>query len=300
METVLISGGTGLIGKHLSEKLAGKGYRVALLSRENVPGSVYPVYLWDPGNGEIDTSLTDEVDFIIHLAGANIGEKRWNEGRRKVIIDSRVKTAELLFMTFSGSRKLKAFVSASATGYYGAVTSDRIFQEDDRNADDFLGQTCLKWEEAADRFLTSGIRTVKIRTGIVLAADGGALTKMALPVRMGLGSAIGRGDQYIPWIHIDDLCNIYVRALEEKGMNGAYNAVAPCDYTSKTFTEALAKTLKKPLWFPNIPSFIIKALFGEMSDILLKGSRVSPGKIIASGYRFGFPDLESALSEIYS
>jgi uncharacterized protein len=300
METVLISGGTGLVGKHLSEKLSGKGYRVALLSREIVLRSAYPVYLWDPAKGEIDTSLIDGVDFIIHLAGANIGEKRWSASRRKAIVDSRVKTAELLFKTFSGSKKLKAFVSASATGYYGAITSDRIFQEDDRNADDFLGQTCRKWEEAADRFLTSGIRTVKIRTGIVLAADGGALTKLVLPIKLGIGSAMGRGDQYIPWIHIDDLCNIYIRALEEKGMSGSYNAVAPCDHTSLTFTEALAKILNKPLWFPKIPAFFIEAVFGEMSVILLQGSRVSPGKIIASGYRFGFPDLESALSDIYS
>jgi uncharacterized protein (TIGR01777 family) len=300
METVLISGGTGLIGKHLSKKLVENGYHVALLSRENIPGSSYPVYLWDPAKGEIDTSLIDMVDFIIHLAGANIGEKRWSKGRRKIIIDSRVKTAELLFMTFSGSRKLKAFVSASATGYYGAITSEKIFQEADESADDFLGQTCRKWEEAADKFLSAGIRTVKIRTGVVLAADGGALSKMALPVRLGFGSAIGRGDQYIPWIYIDDLCNIYIRALEEEGMSGAYNAVAPCDHTSRTFTAALAKTLKKPFWFPNIPAFVIKAFFGEMSDILLKGSRVSPGKIITAGYGFVFPDLESALSEIYS
>ena len=300
MERVLITGGTGFLGHHLSDKLSQNGYEVALLSRGTKKQSTYPVFTWDPGTGFIDSAAKDFPDYIIHLAGAGIGSKRWSRERRCEIINSRSGAADNLYSAFAGSKKLKAFISASATGYYGSVTSDKIFSEDDQPAGDFLGNTCARWEESAIRFSPAGKRVVRIRTAVVLARDGGALKQMAIPVKLGIGSAIGNGKQYIPWIHLEDLCGIYLMAIENSMMSGAFNAVAPDFRTSKTFTRALAKALSKPFWFPNVPAFVMKALFGEMSDILLKGSRVSPAKIISSGFRFRYPDLESALEEIYS
>lgn len=300
METVLITGGSGLIGRSLSMKLSAAGYEVVWLSRKDAGESPYKVFKWSPEEGTIDNKAVINTDYIIHLAGANIGEKRWTRSRRRLIIGSRAGTTELLFRAFAESRKLKAFITASATGYYGAITSENIFTENESPATDFLGQTCRMWEESADRFGSSGIRTVKIRTGVVLTSEGGALPGMAAPVRAGFGSAIGKGSQYIPWIHIDDLCSIYLKAINDESMTGAYNAAAPGHQTSKTFVASLAKALHKPFWFPNIPSFILKAVFGEMAVILLEGTRVSSEKLTGTGFRFAYPDLDLCLRAIYS
>ena len=193
---------------------------------------------------------------------------------------------------------VKAFVSASAIGYYGAITTDRIFTETDLPYSDFLGETCRQWEQTADNFARLGIRTVKIRTGIVLTKQRGALAKMMTPVKFGIGSAIGTGRQFMPWIHIDDLCDIYIKAIEDTQMHGAYNAVAPDHKTNREFTETLARVLKKSFWFPDIPAFFIRLIFGKASDIILKGSRVSPEKIINAGYHFKFQVLETALVDL--
>ena len=242
----------------------------------------------------------DEADYIIHLAGANIGDKRWTDKRKQLIIDSRVKSAQLLFDTIKDRNKiLKAFISASAIGYYGAITSDKIFTETDPAANDFLGETCRLWEQSAGQFNGLGIRTVKIRTGVVLTSQGGALAKMVAPVKIGIGSALGSGKQYLPWIHIEDLCEIYLKAIEDIQMKGPYNAVAPENKTNKEFTHSLAQALNKPFWFPNIPALILKLFFGKMSDMLLKGSRVSSEKIIASDFTFKFPDIETALNDLF-
>ena len=300
METVLITGGSGLIGSRLSSKLSEAGYRVALLSRKPEEDSPWQVFSWDIQKGTIDPGAVECADYIIHLAGANIGEKRWTESRKKEIVGSRVKSTELLFKYFAGSGKLKAFISASATGWYGAVTSDKIFTEEDPAADDFLGQTCRYWEEAAGMFEKSGFRTSMIRTGIVLSPGGGALGKMALPVRLGVGSALGSGRQYMPWVHLDDLCNIYLRAISDNNFHGAYNAVAPGHVNGKEFVSVIAKTLRKPLWFPNVPAFMLRAIFGELAVMLLEGSRVSPDKLLKTGFSFNYPDLGSALEQLYS
>lgn len=171
----------------------------------------------------------------------------------------------------------------------------KIFQETDSNFDDFLGNTCKLWEKTADKFQKLGIKTVKIRTGIVLSKQGGALNKMLLPIQLGFGSALGNGKQYIPWIHIDDLCNIYIKALEDTKMNGVYNAVAPNHTTNEEFNKTIASVLNKPFWFPNIPAFIIRLIFGKMSSLILNGSRISSEKIQTTGYQFLFPNLANAL-----
>jgi len=299
METVIITGGTGLIGKPLSKRLIEKGYKVAHLTRKRNPQSFIPSYLWNPERNEIDRKATSEADYIIHLAGAGIGDKRWTKKRRQLIYDSRIKTCELLFNNIQESgTNLKAFISASGIGYYGTETSEKIFSETDQPSGDFIGEICRHWEQMADRFEESGIRTVKIRTGIVLTRKGGAVSRMMIPVRMGIGSALGNGRQYIPWIHIDDICNIYIKALEDATLKGAFNAVAPEHKTNKDFMRTLAKVLKKPFFFPNIPGVVLKIIFGKMSGILLNGSKVSAGKIIAAGYSFQFPELENALRDL--
>jgi len=299
MTTVLITGGGGLVGRHLCKKLKEKGFNVAILSTTRQQVADIKTYFWDIDKKEIEKKSVNTVDCIIHLAGANIGEKRWGRKRKQLIIDSRVKSAQLIFDTIKDNHKvLKTFISASAIGYYGTITSDKIFTETDPVAKDFLGETCRSWEQSADRFNELGIRVVKIRTGVVLTKQGGALSKMIIPIKMGIGSALGSGKQYLPWIHIDDLCEIYIKTIEDISIKGAYNAVAPDHKTNKEFTQTLAHVLKKPFWFPNIPAITMKLIFGKMSDMLLKGSRVSSDKIIATGFSFKFPDIESTLNDL--
>lgn len=296
MTTILITGGTGLVGRFLSKKLKDKGYSVAILGRESQKVAGIITYTWGIDKNEIEKEAIEKADYIIHLAGANISESRWTAKRKKIIIDSRVKSAQLIFETLKeNTNQVKAFISASAIGYYGAISTENIFSENDPPANDFLGETCRQWEQSADRFEELGIRAVKIRTGVVLANHGGALAKMITPIKLGIGSAIGNGSQYLPWIHIEDLCDIYIKAIEDSQMNGAYNAVAPDHKTNRDFAETLAHVLKKPLWFPNIPAIVMKIIFGEMSAILLKGSRVSSEKIKNAGYKFKFAKLEGAL-----
>ncbi len=299
METVLVSGGNGLIGRHLCRRLKDKGYNVAILSRKSFPGQEYIPVHWDPANKKIVPEAVAMADYIIHLAGAGIGDRRWSEKRKQEIINSRVDSAQLLYEAVTANPgKLKAFVSSSATGYYGAYTSEAIYQESSPPAGDFLGETCRLWEEAALCFERMGIRTVRIRTGVVLTRQGGALAKMAALTRFGLGSPLGSGRQYLPWIHVDDLCGIYLKALEDPGMRGAFNAVAPYHVTNREFFSALAAAYKKTLWLPRVPAFALKLLFGEMAAVLLEGSRVSSEKIRAEGYSFLFPDLKKALEDL--
>jgi len=300
METILIAGGAGLIGTNLSGKLKEKGYNVLLLSRKSKRGNSYSVYSWNPEKSEIENEAIKRADYIINLAGAGIGDKRWTKKRRDLILDSRVKTSELIFNKIQETgKKPKAFITASGIGYYGANTSEKIFSETDQPAADFIGQICQQWEEAADLFEESGIRTVKIRTGIVLSKKGGALSRMAVPVKFWIGSALGSGKQYLPWIHIDDLCDIYVRAIEDAKMTGAFNAVAPQHVSNREFMRTLAQVMGKPFFFPAIPSVVLKLLFGKMSDILLYGSRISAEKIISAGYEFKFPGLANALKDLF-
>ena len=299
METVLITGGTGLVGKYLCNKLQERGYSVSFLSRISQKILSIKTFEWNYQKQTIDIDAFNNVDYIIHLAGANIGEKRWTNSRKQLILDSRVKTGQLIFDKITEQNiKIKAFISASAIGYYGTITTDKIFKEINLPANDFLGNVCNEWEKIADKFEEKGIRIVKIRTGVVLTKKEGALSKMITPIKMGLGSAIGTGKQYLPWIHIDDLCEIYIKAIEDNKMKGVYNAVSPDYKTNEDFTKILASILNKPFWFPNVPPIIMKLVFGEMSDLLLKGSRVSADKILKTGFEFKFSDLKSALTNL--
>jgi len=298
MGTILITGGTGLVGKRLCEMLIEKSYTVAVLSRHKSDLNNIQTYLWEPDKNYIQQEAFKNADCIIHLAGANIGGGRWTKKRRKLIQDSRINTAHLLLEYVKKSTNFpKVFITASATGYYGSITSDKIFTETDKAADDFLGSTCKKWEEAADMFSELGIRTVKIRTGVVLSNTDGALPKMLNVFKRGLGAPLGNGNQYFPWIHTDDLCQIYIKAIEDNSMMGAYNAVAPEHISNKNLSEKLSILCNKKMLLPNVPAFALKMLYGRMSEILLKGSRVSSEKIQHAGYGFLYGDIDSAIRE---
>lgn len=299
MKNILITGGSGLIGSYLSGMLKDRGYRVVLLGRNRNLKSEFPVFSWDPATGSIDREAIADADVIIHLAGSSIGKGRWTDRKKREIRDSRVNAGMLIYETLQKNRNnLEAYISASATGYYGTVTSDQIFSENDPPADDYLGEICKQWEQVADNFTNSGIRTVKIRTGIVLSDQGSALQKMAIPVKLGIGAAIGNGKQYMPWIHIKDLCRIYLQAIEDPGMTGAYNAVAPDYKTNKEFTRLVGMVVNRPVWLPGIPGFVMRLIFGEKSRILLHGSRISSDRIKNTGFQFLYPDLEGALNNL--
>ncbi len=297
--SVLISGGSGLIGRYLTASLITAGYQVSHLSRNADDRSGAKVYRWDPEKRTIDSAAFEGIDFIINLAGANIGEKRWSGKRKVEIRKSRVDSTEFLHdVVIEKGIQLKAFISASAVGIYGSLTSDKIFTENDLPSTDFLATTCMLWEEAAELFESSGIRTVKVRTAVVLEKSDSALSKLMRPGKFGFLIQTGTGHQYMPWIHINDLCNIYLKAIEDSEIRGPYNAVAPQHVTHKEFIHVLAKVMGVPVLFPHVPDFLLRAALGEMSDVILKGSRVSSEKIMNKGYRFLFNNLEDALNDV--
>jgi uncharacterized protein len=298
-KTILITGGTGLIGRHLCKKLTERGYRIVLLSRNMNTLSRFPVFQWDLSSRQIDPKAFQDVDCIIHLAGAGIGDKTWTRNRKQEILESRVNSARIIHECVQKLEiKPATFISSSATGYYGSITSDKTYAESDQPGNDFLSDVCRKWEAKADEFEKMGIRSVAIRTGIVLAAEGGALPKMTAPLKFGISPVFGTGRQYLPWIHVEDLCNLYIKAVEDGSMRGAYNAVAPEFVSNKEFMQKVARALGKTFMPFYIPSFILKSVMGEMAAILLTGSRVSSQKILQTGFEFLFPTLDKALEDI--
>ncbi|HIP48555.1 MAG TPA: TIGR01777 family protein [Lutibacter sp.] len=299
METILIAGGTGLIGKHLSSYLKDKGYHVRLLSRNKTKNPTFPTYIWNITTGYIEKNALKDVSYIINLAGANIGSKRWTKKRKNEILTSRIESAHLLFKEVQRTNtKLKGYITASAIGFYGALSTDKIFNENDKHATDFLGNVCYHWEKASNIFEEKKIRTVQIRTGVVFTPTGGALEKMTQPIKLGFGATLGKGTQYMPWIHIADLCRLYEFALSNSELKGAYNAVVPSHITNKEFTQLLAKQLDKRIWLPNIPSPVLRILLGEMASIILYGSRVSSEKIIKMGFNFKYSLLSESLDNL--
>lgn len=291
MSKILITGGTGLVGERLTEILEESNHEVVILSRTPKAKNEYK---WDISKEFIDEKVFKNLDYIVHLAGAGIADKKWTAKRKEVIINSRVDSANLLFNKVKSLNvPLKGFISASGIGFYGAITSEKIFTEKDKPANDFLGEVCVKWEQAALQFDELEIPTTILRTGVVLSKNGGALVKMKTPIISGLGS----GKQYMPWIHIDDLCYMYKSAIEGN-LIGIFNAVAPQHHTNKSFSRTLAKTISRPFMPINVPSFVLKLVFGELANVLLEGSRVSVKKIEKSGYSFRFKTLYSALSNL--
>lgn len=298
-KNVLITGGSGFIGKYLTQLLLEKGYSVSILSRykrQNATDISY--YQWDVEKGIIDENAVLEADSIINLAGENIAEKRWTKERKQSIVQSRVLSIQLLYDVLKKyNKKIDVFVSASGVGIYGGKKSVKIYSEEGSFADDFLGVTCQKWEASADLMTSLHIRTVKIRTGLVIGPNDGFLKKMIPIFKLKIGTPLGTGEQFMPWIHIEDLCNIYIKAVENQDMTGAYNAVVRDGTTNAIFSKKLAKIYGYSMWLPNVPEFLIRLLFGEMAQIVLTGQRISSDKILKTGFVFKFTKLGYALRD---
>lgn len=300
MKKVLITGGSGLVGTVLTSLLQENGYEVAHLSRTPDSSGSVKVYGWDIKKGEIDKEALKSTFAVIHLAGAGIAEKRWTASRKKTIVDSRVNSADLLMKACTETGEWpEVYLSASGINYYGADTSSHIHKETDAPASSFIGECCVQWEAAAGQF-DSQCRVAMLRTGIVLSESGGALPKIAAPIKFGFGAPLGSGDQWVPYIHIEDLCRMYLFALENSEVKGPYNAVNGDHITNRDLTRAIARKLDKPLWLPAVPAFALKLVLGEMSELLLEGSRASAWKIENAGFEFTFPKLNEALGAIYS
>jgi len=307
MATILITGGTGLIGKALTNALLEKNYKVIILSRGLIGQQAdtnNPSFAkWDIQSQHIDKAAISNADYIIHLAGAGVADKRWTKKRKQEILDSRVKGSELIVKALQEiPNKVKAVISASAIGWYGpdpVIPNPKPFREDDPNDHAFLGETCKRWEESLAPISKMGKRLVKLRTGIVLSKDGGALKEFKNPLRFGVAAILGSGKQVISWIHIDDLVRLYIAAIEDQNMNGVYNAVAPVPVSNKKLTLQLARTQKGNFFIPvHVPSFVLKIVLGEMSVEVLKSATVSCDKVHYCGFVFLFPSIESALANL--
>ena len=291
MAKIVITGGTGLVGKRLTALLIERKHEVRILSRNPKDKNEFKR---DVSKDFVDEKAIENIDYIIHLAGAGIADKRWTKERKEVIVNSRVATANLLFNKIKEQKiALKGFISASGSNYYGAQTTEKIYKESAPVGTDFLGEVCRKWEAAAHQFKDLNIPVTILRTGVVLSKTGGALEKMRTPIVSPLGS----GNQYMAWIHIDDLCEIYIKAVEGV-LTGVYNTVSPESHTSKTFSKTLARAIKRPYLPIAVPGFLLKLVFGELAIILLEGSRLSSYKLEKKGFVFKYKELESALESL--
>ena len=298
MSNVLITGGSGLIGKHISALLLGKGYTVGHLTRsDNKKLDNIKLFTWDVDKGKIDQHAIPWADHIIHLAGETVGQ-RWTKSVKQKILLSRVDSTLLIVEELKKRKhQLKSLICASAVGYYGDDTSDKLLIEESPQGDGFLADVVAHWEEAADTAVNYTERLVKIRIGIVLSEEGGALSKMAMPIKWGIGSALGSGKQWLSWIHINDLCNMFLQAVE-KPLHGIFNGVGAKPATNNDFTKLLAHQLKRPIILPRVPAFVLKLMLGEMSVLALGSNKVEPVAFLKEGFTFGFPNLDEALKSL--
>jgi uncharacterized protein len=303
MQTILITGGTGLVGKALSRLLLQKGYRVIILTRHLPAQSAVTVKnlhfaLWNVKAGQIDITALQQADHIIHLAGAGVMDKKWNAAYKQEILSSRADSARLITDSLkNNNNKVKSLVSASAIGWY--QPSPQPHTETEPADDSFLGQTCRLWEESVQPVIAMGKRLVILRLGIVLSKEGGALKEFMTPIKWGVAAILGHGKQVISWIHIDDLCRLFLFAIENEQLQGVYNAVAPAPVSNKVLTITLAKKMKRLFYIPlHVPAFILKLMLGGRSIEILKSATVSCKKILAAGFDFKFKAIDTALEDI--
>lgn len=296
---ILLTGGSGTLGKDLTQLLLSKGYTVSVLSRKPGNDPQVKTFTWDIAKGKIDENCIDGVDTIVHLAGAGIADERWTNERKKELIMSRTRSIALIYELLSKRTNIvTSVISASGIGYY-SDRGNELLTEDGEPSRDFLGECCIQWEKAVNEGEKLGLRIVKFRTGVVLTTQGGALSKLAMPIKFGVGSPLGSGKQWVSWIHHRDVANLYLYGIENDNLSGVFNMVAPNPVTNEDLTKAVAKQLHRPLWLPNVPAFILKLLLGEMSTLVLGSTRVAAAKIQNTGYNFLYTDLESALIELY-
>lgn len=291
---ILISGSSGLIGSELMPCLKDRGHEVVRLVRSESQLSD-DALLWNPEHHELNPDDFEGFDIVVNLAGENLASGRWTVEKKKKIKDSRVMGTHMLCELFAHvENPPQLFISASAVGYYGNQ-GDRVNDENSFSGKGFLAEVCSQWEASTEPAILKGIRVVKLRTGVVLSPKGGALGKMLLPFKLGLGGVIGSGQQYISWISMDDYLGVILHIIGNDSIQGAVNAVAPNSVTNYELTKTLGKVLRRPTIFP-LPAFVARFMLGEMADeLLLSSTKVSPDKLISTGYSFLYPELESAL-----
>lgn len=295
---VLITGGTGMIGGALTDKFQDAGFEVAYLSRSSGLHEGVRKYKWNISDNFIDPEAFHWADYIIHLAGAGIADKRWSADRKKTILESRTKSSKLLYKELSKRNyNIKHIISSSAIGYYGYGDENTIFRENAKPAENYLADVTRQWEEETMQFSKLGIKNSIVRAGVVLSTKGGAFKKIRQPIKYGLGAPLGTGKQLVSWIHIDDLVGIFEYIIDSE-IDGTYNAVAPEPVSNEKLTKETAHMMRMPLFLPNVPEIALKMVFGEMSEIILKGSFVASDKIRNSGYKFHFENISEAVYDL--
>lgn len=304
MQTVLITGGTGMIGQALAKQFIATGYDVIILSRSPKRSSrIHLSYAkWDIEKGEIDLDALAKANIIVHLAGEGVADKRWTVKRKQAIVDSRVQSGNFLVKVLSENKnQVKTFIAASAIGWYGPDTAASLengFVETDTPDNSYLGNTCQLWEQSTSAVASMGIRLVTLRIGIVFNKKGGALAEFLKPAKFALAAILGNGKQIVSWIHHHDLCKMIQYAIETTAVQGVYNAVAPNSVTNKKLVLTIAKNTY-PIYFPAfVPSFILKIMLGEMSIEVLKSTNVSAQKIQDAGFVFDYPNVEEAIIDL--
>lgn len=292
---VLITGGTGLIGQHLISKLKRKHIDFAILTRSPSESNEFK---WDIKQQYIDENAFENVTHLVHLAGAGIADKRWTESRKKVLYNSRIDSTNLLLKYIENHNiPLDSYVGGSASGYYGN-SEDEKFDENSSPGNDFLANITIDWEKAHNKLQPHTKKHTIIRTGIVLSNDGGALKSLALPIKYYIGAPVGSGKQYISWIHINDLVELFYKSLFDDNYSGIINGCAPNPVTNEKMTEVIAKELNKPLFLPNVPGFMLKLLLGEFSQFILYGAHVTSNKLKDKGFEFKFPNIETTIKDL--
>lgn len=302
IKTLLITGGTGFVGKGLVDLLLKKGYQINLLVRhepEIIKDPNLRIFKWNVYKGEIDQDCIENVDAIMHLAGEDIAAKRWTDERKKQIVESRTISIRMIYdLLRKAKNQVNHVISSSAVGYYGDRANE-LLTEESLPAKDFLAETCIAWEEAVDEGLKLGLRIVKLRSGVILAKNGGILPQMNKPMQFGFGVIPGSGNQWLPWIHYLDALSVYAYALENEDLKGVYNMVAPGTATLGEMMRCMSGAMNKSPVFVHTPEFALKIAIGEMSLMALESTKVSSKKLVNAGYNFKYPALSEAMAEIY-
>lgn len=298
-KTILIAGANGLVGTELTRYAAKAGHSVRHLVRSRQQGNTdYPQFTWDIERDYIEPGALDGVDVVINLAGSNVGDGKWTSAKKREIMDSRVLSTRLLVREISGKVPGPAtYIAASAIGYYGLRATTVPFTEDASPGTDFMAQVCVEWEKEAHRAENAGKSLCILRLGVVLA-NGGALLQMSRPVKRFAGTSLGSGQQVVPWVHIHDVCAAFLMAVDNDGMTGIYNVVAPEIVTNRQLMKEIARIYRKPMLPVGIPGFLLRWVLGEQADIVLGGAPVSPEKISTKGLVFQYPHVRPALEDL--